>query len=91
MWVLVRTASPVLTSTHNLCFKQKYEKMSEFLSENFQFSVVKFSIYNGSLFGEEGASCFAFLCFMAFAYTVCLGLFVVPLGIIIISKLFFWD
>ena len=26
----------VLTSTHNLCFEQKYEK-SEFLSENFQF------------------------------------------------------
>ena len=39
----------VLTSTHNLCFKQKYKKISEFLSENFQFLVlflvVKFSIY----------------------------------------------
>ena len=23
-------------STHNLCFVQKYEKISEFLSENFQ-------------------------------------------------------
>ena len=36
-------------STHNLCFKQKCEKisefLSEFLSENFQFLVVKFSIY----------------------------------------------
>ena len=32
-------------STHNLCFEQKYEKISEFLSENFQFLVVKFSIY----------------------------------------------
>ena len=35
----------VLTSTHNLCFGQKYEKNSEHLSENFQFLVVKFSIY----------------------------------------------
>ena len=35
----------VLTSTHNLCFEQKYENISEFLSENFQFLEVKFSIY----------------------------------------------
>ena len=27
----------VLTSTHNLCFEQKYEKYLNFLSENFQF------------------------------------------------------
>ena len=27
----------VLTSTHNLCFEQKYEKYQSFLSENFQF------------------------------------------------------
>ena len=26
-------------------FEQKYEKISEFLSENFQFLVVKFSVY----------------------------------------------
>ena len=32
-------------STHNLCFEQKYEKISEFLSENFYFLVVKFSVY----------------------------------------------
>ena len=31
-------------STHNLCFEQKYEKY-QFLSENFQFLGVKFSIY----------------------------------------------
>ena len=31
-------------STHNLCFEQKYEKY-QFLSENFQFLEVKFSIY----------------------------------------------
>ena len=27
----------VLTSTHNLCFEQKYEKYLSFSSENFQF------------------------------------------------------
>ena len=32
-------------STHNLCFEQKYEKNQSFLSENFQFLEVKFSIY----------------------------------------------
>ena len=32
-------------STHNLCFEQKYEKYQSFLSENFQFLGVKFSIY----------------------------------------------
>ena len=32
-------------STHNLCFVQKYEKYLSFLSENFQFLEVKFSIY----------------------------------------------
>ena len=31
-------------STHNLCFEQEYEKY-QFLSENFPFLVVKFSIY----------------------------------------------
>ena len=34
----------VLTSTHNLCFEQKYEKYQNFLFENFHFLVVKFSI-----------------------------------------------
>ena len=32
-------------STHNLCFEQKYENYQKFLSENFQFLEVKFSIY----------------------------------------------
>ena len=32
-------------STHNLCFEQKYEQILEFLSENFQFLVVKVSVY----------------------------------------------
>ena len=31
--------------THNLCFEQKYEKYRSFLSENFQFLEIKFSIY----------------------------------------------
>ena len=47
LWVLVRTAlcEAVLTSTHNLCFEQKYEKNQDFLSESFHFLVVKFLIY----------------------------------------------
>ena len=32
-------------STLNLCFEQKYEKYQNFLSENFHFLVVKFSVY----------------------------------------------
>ena len=32
-------------STHNLCFEQKYEKYQIFLSENFKFLEVKFSMY----------------------------------------------
>ena len=35
----------VLTTIHNLCFEQKYEKYQNFLSENFPFLVVKLSIY----------------------------------------------
>ena len=32
-------------STHNLCFEQKYEKYRSFVSENFQFLEVNFSMY----------------------------------------------
>ena len=42
---LNRLAKAVLTSTHNLCFEQKYEKYRRFLSENFQFLEMKFSMY----------------------------------------------
>ena len=35
----------VLTSTHNLCFKQTYVKYQNFLSEKFHFLVVKFPLY----------------------------------------------
>ena len=38
-------AEAVLTSTHSLCFEQKYEKYQYFSSENFHFVVVKFSVY----------------------------------------------
>ena len=32
-------------STHNLCLGKKYVKYQNFLSENFPYLVVKFSIY----------------------------------------------
>ena len=32
-------------STLNLCFQQKQEKYQTFLSENFHFLVIKFSVY----------------------------------------------
>ena len=35
----------VLTSTHNLCFEQKYGKYQIFSSENIHFLLVKFSVY----------------------------------------------
>ena len=40
-----RLGEAVLTSAHNLCFEQKYEKYQNFLSENFQILEVKFSRY----------------------------------------------
>ena len=40
-----RPDEAVLTSTHNLCLEQKNEKYQKFLSEKFQFLVMKFSIY----------------------------------------------
>ena len=42
LWVLV------LTSTHNLCFEQKYEKYQNFYLKIFILLVVKFSIYLNS-------------------------------------------
>ena len=43
LWVFVTEA--VLMSSHNLCFEQKYENYQNFLSENFLYLEVKFSIY----------------------------------------------
>ena len=40
-----RLGEAVLTSTHNLCLEQKYENYQSFLSENFPFLEVNFSIY----------------------------------------------
>ena len=40
-----RLTEAVLTSTHNLCFEQKYDKYQNFLSENSRFLVVKFPVY----------------------------------------------
>ena len=42
LWVLDEA---VLTSTHNLCFEQKYEKYQNFLSEDCHVLVVEFSVY----------------------------------------------
>ena len=42
---MYRIGEAVLTSTHNLCFEQKCGKYRSFLSENFQFLEMKFSIY----------------------------------------------
>ena len=42
---LLKNIEAVLTSPQNLCFEQKCEKNISFLSENFQFLEVKFSIY----------------------------------------------
>ena len=40
-----RLVNAVLTTTQSLCFEQKYGKYQKFLSEQFQFLEVKFSIY----------------------------------------------
>ena len=40
-----RLIEAVLTSVHGLCFGRKCEKYQNFLSENFHFLVVKFSVY----------------------------------------------
>ena len=48
LWVHKRTRHRGgfnVKSTHNLCFEQEYAKYQNFLSENFPFLVVKFSIY----------------------------------------------
>ena len=41
--ISAQLAEAVLTSTHNLCFEQKYEKYHSFLSENFK-------IFGGKIF-----------------------------------------
>ena len=41
----MRIRETVLTSANNLCFEQKYEKYQRFLSEDFKFLQIEFSIY----------------------------------------------
>ena len=70
----------VLTNTHNLCFEQEYEKYQNFLSENFPFLVVKFSIYLKKVcFGNEINLCFL-------VQEVPLGL-LNPLTLVMLNKL----
>ena len=46
-----RLTEAVLTSTHNLCFEQKYEQYQIIFIWKFPFWIVKFSIYlNGRVF-----------------------------------------
>ena len=45
MGIQNRLGEAVLTSTHNLCFEQKYEKYQNFYVKIFIFLVVKFSVY----------------------------------------------
>ena len=60
----------VLTSTHNLCFEQKYEKYQNFLFENFQFLVVKFSVYfNRRVFLMDRSE----PCYMSTRFTITLS------------------
>ena len=40
-----RLGEAVLTNIHNLCFEQNCEEYQNFLSENFLFLVVDFSVY----------------------------------------------
>ena len=48
-------------STHNLCFEQKYEEYQNFLSENFHFLVIKFSVYlNRHVFVMSGLQTLAY-------------------------------
>ena len=49
----------LLMSAHNLCFVQKCEKYQRFLSENFKFLEVKFSIYLNRRVFNDGPPLFA--------------------------------
>ena len=67
-----RLAEAVLTSTHNLCFKQKHEIYQNFYLKIFNFLVVKFSIYlnrrvfvmTQSISAEENDFCHVMLAFL---------------------------
>ena len=57
---LNRLVEAVLTSTHNLCFEQKYEKYLNFYLKIFNFSVINFSV------------CLNRRVFVMFSYTCCI-------------------
>ena len=68
-----RLAEAVLTSTHNLCFEQNEEKHRKFLSENFHFLVVKFSVYlNRHVFVMQKTYNLTFSVINVFADHMCL-------------------
>ena len=53
-------------SIHSLCFEQNYEKYQNFLSKNFQFMVVKFSVYlNRHVFVMQTALMCRLICIFA--------------------------
>ena len=73
LWVLVRTASArrfyrvptigeaVLTSTHNLCFEQKYKKYQNLLSEKLPF-------FGGKIFSVFEEACFRNVLYLKFSW-----------------------
>ena len=74
-------------NTHNLCFEQKYEKYQSFLSENFQFLEVKFSIYlNRHIFVTAGYYFYHDLCTFLFYNDITLDKRGIHISIFLISK-----
>ena len=79
---LILLAEAVRTSTHNLCFEQKYEKCQNFYLKIFLFLVVKFSKYlnrdvfvmcsaGSSLCGLVAACCVFFRVFFSCSLSYC--------------------
>ena len=82
----ISVGEAVLMSTHNLCFERKFEKYQKFylfLSEYFQFLVVKFSIYlNRHVFVMITLVSTIFVClFVSFAACVLLSLWQLKVSI----------
>ena len=49
-------------STHNICFEKKYKKYQNYLSDNFHFLVVKFSVYLNRHVFVMNSECCDFMC-----------------------------
>ena len=56
-WIISREA--VLTSTHDLCYEQKYEKYQSFF-------IWKFSVFGGEIFNIFELACFRNVCGRAY-------------------------